>query len=164
MPALGVHAIDITAQADRLIDNEIAAMRQAVARSQRVTLWQMLALFPVALLLAAGFTMLIARPVRDIDLALRCMGCSDFASPVGVSDPRDLQLPGRRIEWLRHRLSELQQQKNRFLRQVSHELKTPLTALREVSELLSERALGPLTSGQQEVLASCAATALSCSA
>ncbi|MFN9976496.1 MAG: histidine kinase, partial [Phycisphaerae bacterium] len=61
MPALGVHAIDITAQADRLIDNEIAAMRQAVARSQRVTLWQMLALFPVALLLAAGFTMLIAR-------------------------------------------------------------------------------------------------------
>lgn len=151
-PALSAQALDITAQADRLIDDEIAAMREAVARSQRITLWQMLALVPVALLLAAGFTVLIARPIRDIDLALRRMGRGDFASPVGVSGPRDLQQLGRRIEWLRHRLSELEQQKNRFLRQVSHELKTPLTALREGSELLSERALGPLTPGQQEVV------------
>jgi two-component system sensor histidine kinase GlrK len=151
-PALGAQALEITAQADRLIDDEIAAMREAVARSQRVTLWQMLALVPVALLLAAGFTVLIARPIRDIDLALKRMGGGDFSSPVDVSGPRDLQQLGRRIEWLRHRLSELEQQKNRFLRQVSHELKTPLTALREGSELLSERALGPLTPGQQEVV------------
>jgi two-component system sensor histidine kinase GlrK len=79
------------------------------------------------------------------------MGGGDFSAPVGVSGPRDLQLLGRRIEWLRHRLTELEQQKNRFLRQVSHELKTPLTALREGSELLSEEVLGKLTSEQQEV-------------
>jgi two-component system sensor histidine kinase GlrK len=111
----------------------------------------MLALVPVALLLAAGFTVLIARPIRQIDAALRRMGGGDFSAPVGVSGPRDLQLLGRRIEWLRHRLTELEQQKNRFLRQVSHELKTPLTALREGSELLTEEALGKLTPEQQEV-------------
>ena len=148
---LNARAAEISARGDRMIDREIEAMGQMAARAQRITLWQMLALVPVALLLAAGFTVLIARPIRQIDAALRRMGGGDFSAPVGVSGPRDLQLLGRRIEWLRHRLNELEQQKNRFLRQVSHELKTPLTALREGSELLSEEALGRLTPQQQEV-------------
>lgn len=141
----------IIERGDRMIDSEIELMGETADRAQRITFWQMLALLPVALLLAVGFTVLIARPIRQIDAAIRRMGGGDFSAPVGVSGPRDLQLLGRRIEWLRHRLNELEQQKNRFLRQVSHELKTPLTALREGSELLSEEVLGKLTPEQQEV-------------
>lgn len=148
---LDARAESIIERGDRLIDREIAAMRETATQAQRITYWQMLALVPVALLLAAGFTVLIARPIRQIEAAIRRMGGGDFSAPVGVSGPRDLQLLGRRIEWLRHRLNELEQQKNRFLRQVSHELKTPLTALREGSELLSEEVLGRLTPAQQEV-------------
>lgn len=148
---LDARAQNIIQRGDRLIDREIVAMGDTASRAQNITFWQMLALVPVALLLAAGFIVLIARPIRQIDAAIRRMGGGDFSAPVGVSGPRDLQLLGRRIEWLRHRLTELEQQKNRFLRQVSHELKTPLTALREGSELLSEEALGKLTPEQQEV-------------
>lgn len=89
------------------------------SRSQSAFQPAMLALFPVVLLLAADFTILIARLIRDINLALRCMGRGDFVSPAGVSGLRDLQQLGWRIEWLPHRQSELERQKNRYLRKVS---------------------------------------------
>jgi two-component system sensor histidine kinase GlrK len=69
-----------------------------------------------------------------------------------VSGPQDLEYLGRQLEWLRSRLVELEEQKSRFLRHVSHELKTPLTALREGSELLADESAGPLTAEQREVV------------
>jgi two-component system sensor histidine kinase GlrK len=53
---------------------------------------------------------------------------------------------------LRRRLDEFETQKNRFLRHVSHELKTPLTALREGAELLHDKVAGPLTPTQVQVV------------
>jgi two-component system sensor histidine kinase GlrK len=58
---------------------------------------------------------------------------------------------GVRLDWMRERLSDLEQQKTRFLRHMSHELKTPLTALREGAELLSEEVVGKLTPEQREI-------------
>ena len=66
---LNTHAVEIIAHGDRVIDREIEAMQQMAGRAQRITFWQMLALVPVAFLLAAGFTVLIARPIRQIDAA-----------------------------------------------------------------------------------------------
>jgi two-component system sensor histidine kinase GlrK len=73
---------------------------------------------------------------------------SAWAEPAGRADrhPR----PGRRaarsqqLEWLRLRLTELDADKARFLRHVSHELKTPLAALREGVSLLEDGVTGPL--------------------
>ena len=59
---------------------------------------------------------------------------------------------GQRLEWLRSRLHDLEQQQTRFLRHVSHELKTPLTAVREGVELLRDRVGGTLSPEQQEIV------------
>jgi two-component system sensor histidine kinase GlrK len=63
-----------------------------------------------------------------------------------------LRYLGRRLDWLRRRLEEFETQKNRFLRHVSHELKTPLTALREGAELLNDQVAGPLVPAQKQVV------------
>ena len=52
---------------------------------------------------------------------------------------------------MRQRLADLEEQKNRFLRHMSHELKTPLTALREGAELLSDEVVGKLAPEQREI-------------
>jgi two-component system sensor histidine kinase GlrK len=49
-------------------------------------------------------------------------------------------------------LLDLAQERNRFLRHMSHELKTPLAAIREGTELLTDGAVGELDSSQREVV------------
>ncbi|HEX6006885.1 MAG TPA: HAMP domain-containing sensor histidine kinase, partial [Burkholderiales bacterium] len=78
-------------------------------------------------------------------------GSGELGVPVNVSGPEDLQYLGERLDWMRRRLLDLEQQKNRFLRHVSHELKTPLTAVREGAELLSEEVVGKLEPRQREI-------------
>jgi two-component system sensor histidine kinase GlrK len=105
-----------------------------------------------ALALAILFAVLIARPIRQLDLAVRRMGTADFTHAIEVNGPQDLRYLGQRLEWLRSRLQELEEQQNRFLRHVSHELKTPLTAVREGAELLRDNVGGTLSSEQREIV------------
>ncbi len=98
------------------------------------------------------FAVLIARPIRQLDQAIRRMGTADFTHAIEVNGPQDLRYLGQRLEWLRTRLNELEQQQTRFLRHVSHELKTPLTAVREGAELLRDNVGGRLSPEQQEIV------------
>ena len=47
---------------------------------------------------------------------------------MAITGPADVRRVGQQLEWLRLRLLELDADKARFLRHVSHELKTPLAA------------------------------------
>jgi len=107
----------------------------------------------VALAIALGLTRYIARPIGELDAAIRRLGGGDFSDPIFVRGPEDLQTLGERLDWLRRRLLELEEEKNRFLRHLSHELKTPLTALREGAELLNDQVAGPLAPPQRQVVA-----------
>ena len=72
---------------------------------------------------------------------------------IAIDGPGDLRSLGERLDWLRLQLSDLDEQKKRFLRHVSHELKTPLTSLREGAELLADGTAGPLSAAQQDIAA-----------
>jgi two-component system sensor histidine kinase GlrK len=123
------------------------------AEVQRSLVLQAMALVPGALVMAGIFTVLITRPIRQMDTAIRRLGDGDFSQPARIVGPRDLEQLGERLEWMRTRLLEVEQEKNRFLRHISHELKTPLTAIREGAELLNEKIVGHLNQQQAEIAA-----------
>jgi two-component system sensor histidine kinase GlrK len=135
-----------------LIDREVESMRKTGERAQRILWLQLAATIPLGVLLAIGVTIFIARPIRQLDLAIRRLGAGEFEGTIRVVGPADLEYLGGRLDWLRQRLIELEQQKRLFLRHISHELKTPLTALREGSELLIEGTAGALSPGQREIV------------
>ena len=133
------------------IEQEVNALQTKAARSRQIVLWQLLALLPFAVLLGVSFSVLIARPIRQIDRAIRLMGQGDLSKSVAVNGPQDLRRLGDRLNWMRLRLLELEQQKTKFLRHISHELKTPLTSIREGADLLADGVLGSLSHEQQHV-------------
>ena len=148
---LSDQAQTILAENNRLIDRESAVLSQAAERTQKMLLWQSLTLLPVAFLVALVITFLVAQPIRRMDAAIRRLGEGQYAEPISIDGPGDLRTLGERLDWLRQQLFELDVEKQRFLRHVSHELKTPLTAIREGSELLSDEIGGPLTVQQREI-------------
>jgi two-component system sensor histidine kinase GlrK len=116
-----------------------------------VSAWQTAALVPGTVVIVLFFTLLVARPIRQIDSAIHQLGQSGFSKSIEVKGPTDLERLGRQLEWLRVRLLELAQEKNRFLRHMSHELKTPLANIREGTELLLDGTVGELDPPQREV-------------
>jgi two-component system, NtrC family, sensor histidine kinase GlrK len=136
----------------QLTQRAIERLQETAAQGREKWLYLTLATVAIALALAIIFAVLIARPIRQLDQAVRQMGTADFTHAIEVNGPQDLRYVGQRLEWLRTRLNELEQQQTRFLRHVSHELKTPLTAVREGAELLRDNVGGRLTPEQHEIV------------
>lgn len=105
-----------------------------------------------AVLTALAIGWWLVRPVRHLEQAIGRLGANHFDEPIKVGGPADLRQLGQRLDWLRQRLAELESDRERTLRHVSHELKTPLTALKEGVALLREEVPGPLAAGQREVV------------
>ncbi|PLK49654.1 ATP-binding protein [Uliginosibacterium sp. TH139] len=139
-------------QADARIEADIQSLRIEAAAARRQLLQRLWILIPISLLLALGITALIRRPFRQIEEAMRGLGEGRFDTPIRVTGPRDMALLGQRLDWLRTRLQALDAQKTRLLHHVSHELKTPLTALHEGTALLLDKVTGPLNTEQLEVV------------
>ncbi len=133
------------------IDLEMSALKERARSAQQISAWQVAALLPGTLILVVFFTLLVARPIRQIDKAIDQLGNSGFSKPIAIKGPTDLERLGRQLEWLRLRLLELAREKNRFLRHMSHELKTPLANIREGTELLLDGTLGQQDAQQREV-------------
>ncbi|MEE4163275.1 MAG: HAMP domain-containing sensor histidine kinase, partial [Woeseiaceae bacterium] len=141
----------LTATLTAYVDDELLALQASMRDAQQISAWQVAALVPGTLVLVLIFTLLVAKPIRQIDSAIHQLGESGLSTPISVKGPTDLERLGRQLEWLRVRLLELAQEKNKFLRQMSHELKTPLANIREGTELLLDGTVGELDTAQREV-------------
>jgi two-component system sensor histidine kinase GlrK len=112
---------------------------------------QVAAAVALALGLALAFAWWLARPLQRVEAAILGIGGQRLAEPIRIDGPSDVRRIGRRLDWLRQRLAETEADKARFLRHVSHDLKTPLAALKEGVALLEDGTAGPLSDNQREI-------------
>src|SRR5712691_5659886 len=150
---LAENAYEVLAISYLVADREVVRLRSNAEAVQRRLILLVIFSTAAALTIALALTRYIARPIAALDASIRQLGGADFAREIIVRGPEDLQSLGERLDWLRRRLAELEAEKNRFLRPLSHELKTPLTVLREGAELLNDQVGGPLAPPQRQVVA-----------
>ena len=128
-----------------------SALQAKVDASRREVTHQVVGVIVLALVLALSFGIWLARPFKRLEGAIRLLGENDLDQPIQINGPADVRRVGLQLEWLRLRLLELDSDKARFLRHVSHELKTPLASMREGVALLQDGVTGELNAEQQEV-------------
>jgi len=150
-PVLNSLAREVLAESSRSIKDNVGEIEALATHARRLLIWQVLALIPAALLCSAIFIVLIIRPLRQLDHSIHRLGEGHFDDRITVSGPNDLRELGERLEWMRQRLKELEAQKAMFLQHMSHELKTPLTTIREGAELLNDQVVGSLNTEQMEI-------------
>jgi two-component system sensor histidine kinase GlrK len=127
-------------------------LQASTAQAESKLFQELSVLLPVTIVLVVVFLLAVSRPLRRIDRAIEALGRGRYDSPISIRGPTDLVKLGQQLEWLRQRLIEVAEAKNRFLRHMSHELKTPLASIREGTELLLEGAVGPVGTDQREVI------------
>ncbi|NJD07594.1 MAG: HAMP domain-containing histidine kinase [Methylococcaceae bacterium] len=133
------------------VDTEAADLTERSKQLQRHLLSQTTLLAPASLLIIAFFLFVIGRPIRLIDHAIRRLGAGQLNRPIKVTGSRDMEYLGERLDWLRIRLHDLEIAKQRFMRNVSHEIKTPLANLKEGTDLLADEVVGKLSPEQREI-------------
>jgi two-component system, NtrC family, sensor histidine kinase GlrK len=109
-----------------------------------------------ALALALAGTALIAiqltRRLRTLSTATSAVAAGSFRKPIRVQGNDEVADLARSFNAMAERLRELDELKQAFLATVSHELRSPLTSMREAAHLLRDRVGGELTDRQSRMV------------
>ncbi|EPC02782.1 hypothetical protein L861_23500 [Litchfieldella anticariensis FP35 = DSM 16096] len=151
--AFSAHTDAMRVATNRQIDTRIDGIRERASEVQTRLWLQTAALVSASLALMLLFTWLIIRPIRQLEHRILSLGsAAKTTSQPLIQGPAELVSLGDRLDWLSSRLSELEAQKQQFLRHMSHELKTPLASVREGTALLKDGVAGELTTHQHEIV------------
>lgn len=142
----------------RMFDLHSAMLRkdEEVRRSSASALSGGVILASIAFLVAALLAQRIARtvtaPLASLSSSARQVGRGDFSAEVFAEGPREVRELAAEMDAMRRRLSELESLKQSFLASVSHEMRTPLTKIREALGLLADGVGGTLPERQLRIV------------
>jgi signal transduction histidine kinase len=94
-------------------------------------------LLAMALIVATQLTRSLVRPLRNVALAAEQLSSGDLAARAPVDGPPEIKQVSAGLNRLADRITELLTHERETLADLSHRLRTPLTALRIDTELLT---------------------------
>ncbi|MDP2985027.1 sensor histidine kinase KdpD [Hydrogenophaga sp.] len=146
------HSASIAQKVQSIIGTRNETLQARFETSRQELTQQVLGSIFVAAVMALGFGVWLARPFKRIERAIQGLGENRLDVPIDIAGPSDVRRVSQQLDWLRLRLTELDADKARFLRHISHELKTPLASLHEGVAVLGDGVAGPLNPNQAEVV------------
>ncbi|MFA7557867.1 MAG: histidine kinase dimerization/phospho-acceptor domain-containing protein, partial [Hydrogenophaga sp.] len=142
----------VAQQVQTVIGHRNKALQARFERNRQQLAMLVLGSIVLAAAMAIGFGIWLTRPLKRLERAIVGLGENRLQEPIDIPGPPDIRSVGQQLEWLRLRLTELDADKARFLRHISHELKTPLASMHEGVAVLGDGVAGPLSESQAEVV------------
>lgn len=93
----------------------------------------------------------IYQSFESIGVAISNLSQGQLRVPISIHGSQNAAFAGRELEKLRNRLIGSEQHQHNFLRHISHEIKTPLTSIKEGVQLLEDELQGPINDEQREI-------------
>jgi len=137
-------------QSNIVVNQQILDIHQTTESISKSIL-EGLYIIPITLIIAALFIILITNPLRRLTDKIKVLEQGSFEQKIHLHGPVEVREIADALENMRLRLHSLELQKSSFIRHISHELKTPLAAIREGTELIYDNSVGPLNSEQKEI-------------
>ncbi|MFN3533193.1 MAG: ATP-binding protein [Candidatus Brocadia sp.] len=98
------------------------------------------------------FTRSVCVPIKILKDATDRIAQGDLDHRIAVTSDDEIGTLGMAFNQMCNKLREMDQLKTEFVSNVSHNLKTPLTAIREANDLLLEKIAGPINELQMKLL------------
>jgi len=149
------------------VETELEALHQAtyarvlraqaeVARLERRTWNGVIVALATAVVLALLATAVIAlritRSLRRLSAATAAVAAGSFREPIRVGGRDEVGVLARSFNAMADRLRQHDELKEEFFATLSHELRSPITSVREAAHLLADGIPGPLTSKQARLV------------
>lgn len=97
-------------------------------------------------------SVLVASDGREVPVTIGETPLGEHGALLAITDLTEIKARQRELERKNHRLSELNATANRFVDDVSHEFRTPLTVIKGFAELMASDIGGPVSAQQQQFL------------
>lgn len=152
IPLLVGRARSVIGAAKREIEARADSTERSRWRAQRVS-WVVLgSALLLSLLVVLATVRSINRPLRRLTEGTRAVAGGRFEVRLDVTPGDEFAELAEDFNRMVQRLGELDRLKQELLSRVTHELKTPLVAMAETSQLLLDGLAGPLTPRQRRLL------------
>lgn len=146
---------DLDALSEAIHASALAAQAEASRLESRTWAGVLVALaaaLGLALLSTAVIAVRLTRSLRVLSRATAAVAAGSFRRPIRVEGNDEVADLARSFNAMALRLRELDELKQAFLATVSHELRSPLTSMREAALLLRDRVGGQLSERQSRMV------------
>lgn len=131
---------------------KIGLFQQIGYKSTRISLVIILFAVLFGAIFGYFFTRSICSPIKVLKDATEHIAHGDLDHRIEVTSTDEIGTLGMAFNQMCNKLKEMDQMKTDFVSNVSHNLKTPLTVIREANDLLLEKIAGPISDAQIKLL------------
>jgi signal transduction histidine kinase len=130
-----------------ILESELASIFE---RMWVILMWSVMLVLTLGLVLSFVLAGKLTKPIQDLTHGAKSIGEGNLDTQIPIETTDELGFLAQEFNWMAIKLKELDQLKDDFVSSVSHELRSPLSAISGYVELLRNKPLSDIPPDKRE--------------